>query len=169
MTQTSQLYPNDVVDDQRVTIEMGGPNILIRSTAAIDWACTDALAHAVNTATETDSVVVIDPEQIRCDDDLVAHALPTSETTCPDHIGCRSSGVEVVATGILRIAAETSVWAVDVRAGRFCQTDTAINVRFLQSDTWTPFVAIWITPTKLSALTTNGALITNARAHHISE
>ncbi len=159
--------PSDCPPDEepRVTIEMGGPNVVIRSTPAIDQAYTSALAHAVDAAADTNTVVVIDPEPIRCDDSFANHALPVSETTCTQHQGCRPVAVEVVAAGVIRIAAEHTAWTIDVGTGRFCQTDRAVDIRFLSPEAWTPVIAICVTPTRLSALTLDGTLITSNRAH----
>lgn len=157
--------PSDCPPDEepRVTIEMGGPNVVIRSTPAIDQAYTNALAHAVDAAADTNTVVVIDPEPIRCDDSFATHAL--SETACTQHRGCRPVAVEVVAAGVIRIAAEHTSWTIDVGSGRFCQTDRALDIRFLSPEAWTPVIAVCVTPTRLSALTVEGTLITSTRAH----
>lgn len=158
--------PDRPVDDEpRVTIEMGGRNIVIRSTAAIDRAYTVALADAVNAASDTDTVVVIDPQPIRCDDAFAAEEIPSSERSCREHVGCRRAGVEVVASSYIRIAAERTTWLIDVGAGRFCQTDRAVDPHFIDPAAWTPVIAICITPTRLRALTTEGTLVTSARAH----
>ena len=46
-------------EEPRVTIEMGGSNIVIRSSASIDREYTMSLVHAVNAAAETGTVVVL--------------------------------------------------------------------------------------------------------------
>jgi hypothetical protein len=153
------------VDDPGVTIEMGGANIVIRSSAAIDRACTDALAHAVNSAVRTRSVIVIDPEQVPCDDAVTASTVPVSEIICPDHDECRPEDVEAIGEGVLRIAGEQTSWTIDVGAGRFCRSDRVVDVHFIEPAAWTPMVAVWITPTKISALTTGGSRISGTRAH----
>jgi hypothetical protein len=155
-------------DDPGVTIEMGGANIVIRSSAAIDRASTDALAHAVNSAVKTRSVVVIDPEQVPCDAAVTASAVPTSEIDCHEHEQCRPEDIEAVADGVLRIAGEQTSWTIDVGAGRFCRSDGEIDVRFIEPAAWTPMVAVWITPTKVSALTTAGSLVSGTRAHQVA-
>ncbi len=152
-------------DEPRVTIEMGGPNVVIRSTPAIDQAYTTALAHAVDAAADAETVVVIDPEPIRCDDAFATHARLNSETKCARHNNCRPAAVEIVESGIIRIAAERTSWNIDVGTGRFCQTETALDIRFLGPEAWTSVIAICVTPTKLSALTVDGTVITSTRAH----
>ncbi len=152
-------------DEPRVTIEMGGDNIVIRSTPAIDQAYTTALAHAVDAASDTDTVVVIDPDPIRCDDSFAHRNHGTSRTPCLQHRACRPIALEVVASGIIRIAAEHTWWYIDLGLGRFCQTDSTIDVRFLHPREWTPVIAICITPTMLSALTHANTQITSTRAH----
>jgi len=149
----------------RVTIEMGGPNILIRSTPAIDRECTDALTHAVNAAADTDTVVVIDPDPIRCDDSFASRLHQTPSSACADHSRCRPVSVEAIGRGIIRIAGEHTSWTIDVSAGRFCQTDHSLDVHFIRPSAWTPVVAVCVTPTSMSALTTGGTLITSRRAH----
>jgi hypothetical protein len=151
--------------EPHVVIEMGGPNIVIRSTTAIDHADTTALAHAVNAAADTRTVVVLDPESVRCDDAFAAHVLPATDTTCSRHDTCRPAPVEAISRGVIRIAAERTSWTIDVDAGRFCQTDFPIDTKFLDPESWTPVIAICITPTKLTALTVDRTLITSDRAH----
>lgn len=164
-TDDSDDTPVAASDEPRVTIEMGGPNIVIRSTAAIDQEYTNALAHAVNAAADTDMVVVIDPEPIRCDDAFATHQLQASEIACADHADCRPVAAKAIARGVIRIAAEHSWWNVDVGAGRFCQTESALDIRFLRSEDWTPVIAVCVTPTRLSALTCDDTLVTSYRAH----
>jgi hypothetical protein len=155
-----------IIDDEpRVTIEMGGPNIVIRSSTAIDREYTTTLAHAVNAATATHTVVVLDPDPIRCDDSFAGASLPASETACAEHAECRPSEVEVVGSGVVRIAAESSWWLVDVAHGRFCRTDGRVDPHFIDGPSWTPVVAICVTPSRLRALTVEGSVISSVRAH----
>lgn len=149
----------------RVTIEMGGPNILVRSTPEIDRECTDALAHAVNAAADTDTVVVIDPQPIRCDDSFASSTHHAPTVACVDHRACRPVDAEVVARGVIRIAGEHTSWMIDVGGGRYCQTDHSVDVRFIDAAAWTPVIAICVTPTSMSALTVGGTLVTSRRAH----
>lgn len=158
-----------IEDEPRVTIEMGGPNIVIRSSPAIDREYTTTLAHAVNAATATHTVVVLDPDPIRCDDSFAGACLPTSETDCAEHADCRPSDVEVVGSGMVRIAAETSWWLVDVAHGRFCRTDGRVDPHFIDGPSWTPIVAVCVTPSRLRALTADGSLISSIRAHDHGE
>jgi hypothetical protein len=148
---------------------MGGPNIVIRPMADIDAAYTAALADAVNIANEAGMVVVIDPETLRCDDAFASSALPLSETRCAEHVDCRSVAIEAVDHGVIRITAEHTSWMIDIGRGRFCQIDAPIDVMFLHPDTWTPLIAIYVTPTKLSALTADGMLVTSRRAHRAAQ
>lgn len=155
-----------VIDDEpRVTIEMGGPNVVIRSSPAIDREYTTTLAHAVNAATMTRTVVVLDPDPIRCDDAFAGASLPAWETDCAEHAECQPSEVEVVGSGIVRIAAESGWWMVDVAHGRFCRAERRVDPHFLGDDSWTPVVAVCVTPSRLRALTTDGSLVSSPRAH----
>lgn len=155
--------------EPRVVIEMGGPNIVIRSTTAIDHADTTALADAVNAAADTDTVVVIDPESIRCDDQFAANELPESETTCTEHVGCHPTPVEAVACGVIQVAAEQSYWSIDVLEGRYCQTDRPVDTMFIDPAAWTPVIAVCVTPTRVSALDVDGVLVSGRRAHQREE
>ncbi len=157
--------PDHPAEIPRVTIEMGGPNIVIRSTPAIDRECTGALTDAVNAAADTDTVVVIDPDPIRCDDSFASSLHRSPEAACTDHDDCRPVAAAAIARGIIRIVGEHSSWTVDVSAGRFCQTDHSVDVHFLDPSAWTPVVAVCVTPTSMSALTVEGTLITSKRAH----
>jgi hypothetical protein len=151
----------------RVTIEMSGSNIVIRSTAGVDKTYTSTLADAVNAAAHTDTAVVIDPEPIRCDDTFAAYRLPGPEVACSDHVPCRPLDAEVVRTGIIQIRAEQTTWTIDVSRGRFCQSEAPVDVRFLVPSAWTPIIAIGVTRTKLCALAADGTLITSTRAHDV--
>ncbi len=157
--------PDHSAEIPRVTIEMGGDNIVIRATPAIDRECTDALTHAVNAAADTDTVVVIDPDPIRCDDSFASSLWRSPDAACADHRDCRPVAAEAIARGVIRILGEHTSWIVDVSAGRFCQTDHAVDVHFIDPSAWTPVVAVCVTPTSMSALTFGGTLITSKRAH----
>ena len=167
MAEPSMVAPDScaVADGRRVTVEMAGHNVMIRSVATIDLACTAALVDVVNAAAETDAVVVIDPEPIPCDAALACSSQWASNMPCLDHDGCRPTDVEMVASGVIRVAGRTSCWTIDVAAGRFCQSNDSLDCRFVGSAAWTPLVAIWITPRQLSALTDTGSMITSTRAH----
>lgn len=154
-----------IEDEPRVTIEMGGPNIVIRSSPAIDREYTTSLAHAVNAATATHTVVVLDPDPIRCDDAFAGACLPDWETTCAEHAECQPSEVEVIGSGIIRIAAESSWWTIDVANGRFFRSDGRIDPHFIDAASWTPVVAVCVTPTRLRALTVDRSLLSSRRAH----
>ena len=167
MAEPSTVAPDPcaVADVHRVTVEMAGHNVMVRSMAAIDLTYTAALVDVVNAAAETGAVVVIDPEQIPCDAALAASRQWASNAPCRDHGSCRPTDVEIVASGVIRVAGRTSWWTIDVATGRFCQSNDPIDCRFVGSTAWTPLIAIWITPKQLSALTTTGSVITSTRAH----
>ncbi len=168
MAEPSTMPTEHPVHQQpRVTIEMRGSNIVIRSTAGVDRAYTSTLAHAVNAAAATDTTVVIDPEPIRCDDMFAAYNLPGPEVPCIDHVPCRPLDAVVVRPGIIQIRAERTTWTIDVSRGRFCQTEATVDVRFLDPSAWTPVIAIGVTRTKLCALAADGAMITSNRAHDV--
>lgn len=152
-------------EEPRVTIEMGGPNIVIRSSTEIDRDYTTTLAHAVNAATETDTVVVIDPDPIRCDDTFAGAPFPPIEVDCPDRPRCRPAEVEVLGSGIIRIQAQGSWWTIDVANGRLCRSDTPVDHHFVTGSGWTPVVAVAVSPTRLRALTDDGSLLSSVRAH----
>jgi hypothetical protein len=153
------------LDEPRVTIEMGGPNIVIRPTSTIDREYTTALAHAVNAAADTHTVVVLDPDPIRCDEAFAGAELPLGEVECSEHAQCRPVDVEVVGSGTIRIAADGGWWLVDVGRGRICRTDRRVDVHFIAADSWTAVVAVYVTPTRLRALTVDGSIVTSVRAH----
>jgi hypothetical protein len=156
---------NGGFEEPRVSIEMGGPNIVIRSCADIDRGYTTSLALAVNAAADTRTVVVLDPAPIRCDDAFSGALLPDIDVECAEHASCRPVDVEVVGRSVIRIAAHRSWWTIDVAEGRFCQTDTPVDPSFVSSESWTPVVAVCVTPTRLRALRPDGELVSALRAH----
>jgi hypothetical protein len=149
----------------QLTIGMCGQNIVIRSTAAIDEGYVIAVAGTVNAAAATDTVVIIDPEPVRCDDAFAGDEHATHEWTCASHDRCEPVDAEVVNSRMIRIAAERDAWTIDLRAGRFCRAAPKTYPFYLSPEAWVPIVAIIVTRTRLSALTTEGGLITSSRAH----
>lgn len=165
MPEASMSESAEESETPELTITMCGPNIVIRSTAAIDEGCTLALVGAVNGAAATDTAVVIDPDPIRCDDAFAGdeHATPASQ--CANHGRCEPVDAEVVNSSMIRIAAELDSWTIDLRAGRFCQAPPRTHHLYVSPDAWVPFIAIVVTRTRLCALTADGAMITRSRAH----
>lgn len=151
--------------EPRVVIEISGPNVVVRATAHIDRAYTTSLADVINAASDTHTCVVIDPEPIRCDDTFAAYQRPDKDRSCTLHDTCRPVGAEVAMAGVVRIPAQDTVWLIDVSKGRLCQVDHSVDPRFLSHDAWTPIVAVSVTPTRLTALNTNGTQSSAARAH----
>jgi hypothetical protein len=153
-----------VGDEPHVTIEMGGTNIVIRSTAELDHAYTTSLVAAVNAATDADVDVVIDPHSVRCDDGFASYEHPRSDR-CVEHDRCRPTAAAAVASGVIRVPAESTVWTIDVARGRLCRTDSDIGLRFLGPEAWTRVVAVCITPSRLVALQVGGGTLSERRAH----
>ena len=71
----------------------------------------------------------------------------------------------MVGSGVVRIAAETSWWLIDVAHGRFCRTDGRVDPHFIDGPSWTPVVAVCVTPSRLRALTAEGSVVSSVRAH----
>ena len=151
-------------DEPRVTIEMGGANLVIRASSHFDHASTISLVGAVNAAADADVAVVIDPSTIRCDDEFARYGYARIDE-CRDHDGCRPAAVQAVNSGIIRIAAERTVWTIDVANGRLCRSDAPLDVHFLGPDAWTPVVAVCVTPSRLVALLLDDAHVSERRAH----
>ena len=101
--------------------EMCGRNIVIRSTAVIDEGHTVELAGASNAAGATGNVVIIDPEPVRCDDAFAGDEHATFASRCASHDSCEPVEAGVVDSRMIRIAAESASWTIDLRAGRFCR------------------------------------------------
>lgn len=152
----------------QLTIEMRGPNIVIRSTCPTDEHHASALADAVNAASLTQTAVVIDPEPVRCDDVFAATRDSTSPTGCIHHDSCEPIEVEVLNSRMIRIPAERNSWTIDLMNGRFSQAAPRTDVLYLGADAWIPVIAIMVTPTRLTALTTSGTMISANRAHRSS-
>ena len=149
----------------QLTIEMCGQNIVIRSTVAVDEGYALALADTVNAAAVTDTVVIIDPEPVRCDDTFAGDEHATFASKCASHDSCEPVQAEVVNGRMIRIAAECDSWTIDLTAGRFCRAAPKTHLLHLSPESWVPVIAIIVTRTRLSALTTDGGLITSSRAH----
>ena len=88
---------------------------------------------------------------------------------CASHDRCEPVDAEVVNSHMIRIAAERDSWTADLRAGRFCRAAAKTHPLYLSPEAWVPVIAIIVTRTWLSALTTDGALITSSRAHRAAE
>jgi hypothetical protein len=160
----AQLVATDR-DEQRVIIEVSGPNVVIRASSQVDRAYTTSLAGAINAAADTDTCIVIDPEPIRCGDEFATYQPTGPDRTCAHHSSCRPAEAEVASPGVVRFRTACSVWLIDVRRGRFCQVDTDIDLRFLGASAWRPLVAVCVTPTRLIVLGVDGDLTSAERAH----
>ena len=147
--------------DPRLVIEMGGSNLVIRSTFDLDHADTDSLVSALNAATDADVDVVIDPASVRCDD---AFASFTHPRPAVEHDAARPVAAEFAAVGMIRLAGEGTCWTIDVAGGRMCRTDVPHDVRFLGPDAWTPLIALCVTHDRLVALAADGRHISERRA-----
>ena len=151
-------------EEPRVSIEISGPNVVIRPAHDVDRAYTMSLADVINAASATDLCVVIDLEPIGCNDDFITHELPAADRTCSLHPMCRPFDAEFAMAGIVRLHAEGAVWLVDVNRGRFCQLDTLVDPRFLGDEAWRPLVAVCVAPTRLVALGGDGVRTSATRA-----
>ncbi len=151
--------------DERVVIESGGANVVIRPSSNVDRAYTTSLVEVINAASATDVCVVIDPEPIRCDDDFAAETPPLADQGGAEHRNRRPAGAEVAMAGVVRLDAEGTVWLVDVNHGRFCRLEAPLDVRFLGDDAWEPVVALCVTPSRLIALNVDGNRTSANRAH----
>jgi hypothetical protein len=149
----------------QLTIGMFGENIVIRSAADMDEGYALAVAGTVNAAAATDTVVIIDPQPVRCDDAFAGDEHATHAWTCASHDPCEPVDAEVFNSGMIRIATERDSWTIDLRAGRFCRAAPTTDLYYLSPEAWVPIVAIIVTRFRLSALTTEGGLITSSRAH----
>jgi hypothetical protein len=160
--------PDTEATEPRVTVEMGGTNILIRATAHVGRSFTATIADAINAATDADTTVVIDPEPIPCDDSFAAYTDTGAAAECTVHDSCRPVAAEVVAVGIVRLRTERRSWLVDVAKGVLCRCDGDVDVRFLGPESWTRVVAICITPSRLIALLPHGGMLSAGRAHDVA-
>ena len=165
MLETSRSGATRNPGTTQLTITMRGPNIVIRSADVIDQGCALALADVVNAAAVTGAVVIIDPEPVRCDDAFARYEHATTASPCTSHVHCEPVEAEVVNSRMIRLTAELDAWTIDVSAGRLCQAAPGIHHLYFGPEAWVPIVAIIVTRTRLSALTTQGALITSSRAH----
>jgi hypothetical protein len=71
-----------------VTVEMCGPNLVVRSTKSIDRGFTLALVDAVNAAATANTTVIIDPEPIRCSEAFAATADSITPARGDQQDGC---------------------------------------------------------------------------------
>ena len=154
----------------RLVIGMGGPNLVVRIDGSIDRDDTDCLVDVINAAGETDTVVVVDPSPIRCDELFAGDVMPTHAGACAGHLDCRPVRATVVGNGVIRLRAESAWWMIDVARGRLCRTSRPVEPCFVPVDQWTDVVAVVVAPTRLRALTVDGLVITRVRAHdHAAE
>ncbi len=159
-----ELIPDGDDTPDAVTVQMSGPNMVVRSTMRIGRAATDSVVHLLNASVTGEVVVVIDPEQIRCSDAFTSTPAEVTELRCCSRPSCRPLDVETVGDGVVRVAGEQSWWTLDIGAGRFVRSDLPLDVRFLGDEAWMPLQGVWITGVKLSVLTADGALVTGYRA-----
>lgn len=158
----------DTEAEPRVTVEMGGTNIVIRASAHVGRSFTTTITDAINAATDADTTVVIDPDPIRCNDTFAAYQDRETGPGCTLHESCRPVAADVVATGVVRLRTERRSWLVDVGRGALCQCDGDVDVRFLGPGSWTRVVAICVTPSRLIALLPHGGMVSAGRAHDVA-
>jgi hypothetical protein len=147
-----------------VTIQMSGPNVVVRSSRQIDRAATESVVHLLNSSATSEVVVVIDPEQIRCRDSFASTPAEVAELRCCARRLCRPRDVETVGDGVVRVAGEQSWWTIDIGAGRFVQSDHPLDVRFIGDEAWVALEGVWITAVKLTVATADGGLVSGYRA-----
>ena len=155
----------DAASEPRITVEMGGDNLVIRACAHTDRAYTATIAEAINAATDADTTVVVDPESIRCDDMFAAYHESVVDRVCDLHQPCRPVAADVVRLGVVRLRTEAFSWILDVNAGRLCRLDRRTDFRFLGADAWERVVAVCITRSRLIARLPDGRLLSARRAH----
>lgn len=151
--------------ESRITIEMGGANIVIRASAHTDRAYTATIAEAINAASAADTTVVLDPEPMQCDDTFAAFQEEAVDPACPIHDRCRPVAADVLRAGVVRLRTERFSWMLDVNASRLCRLDRDTDVRFLSDAAWDRVVALCITPSRLIARLPDGRLLSARRAH----
>ena len=160
------VHSNTMLDSgpDPVTIQMSGPNVIVRSTMRIDRAATESVVHLLNSSATSEVVVVIDPEQIRCSDAFASTPAQDTELKCCTRNLCRPRDVATVGDGIVRVAGEQSWWTIDIAAGRFLRSDHPLDVRFVGDDAWIDMQGVWITSVKLTVATADGSLVSGYRA-----
>lgn len=169
-----ELISDQVISDQvisarddesdAVTIQMSGPNVVVRASTRIDRTGTDSVVHLLNSSIAAGVVVVVDPEQIRCSDEFASMPADVTEARRGRHRRCRPRDVETAADGVMRVAGRQSWWTIDIADGRFVRSDHPLDVHFIADEAWTDLQGVWISGSKLSVLTTRGAMISGARA-----
>ena len=147
-----------------VTVQMSGPNMVVRSAARLDRAATDSVVHLLNASTSTEVVVVIDPERHRCSDSFTSTPADVTEMRCCTQSGCRPRDVETAADGVVRVAGTQSWWTIDIAAGRFVRSDHPLDVHFIGDEAWVDLQGVWISSVKLAVLTMDGSLVSGSRA-----
>ena len=147
-----------------VTVQMSGPNMVVRSSARLDRAATDSVVHLLNASISTEVVVVIDPERPRCSDSFASTPADVTELRCCPQLDCRPRDVETAADGVVRVAGAQSWWTIDIGAGRFVRSDHPLDVHFIGDDAWIDLQGVWISSVKLSVLTVDGSLVSGSRA-----
>ena len=142
---------DDEATEPRITIEMGGANIVIRASAHSDRAYTATIAEAINAATDSDTTVVLDPEPARCDDAFASYNDTVVDPECAIHDRCRPVAVDVMRAGVVRLRTERFSWVLDVNASRLCRLDRDTDVRFLSEAAWDRVVALCITRSRVAS------------------
>lgn len=164
-----ELISDQVISDRddqsdAVTIQMSGPNVVVRASRRIDRAGTDSVVHLLNSSIAAGMVVVIDPEEIRCRDEFASMPADVTEARRGRHRRCRPHDAETAADGVVRVAGRQSWWTIDIADGRFVRSDHPVDVHFIADDAWIGLQGVWISGSKLSVLTSDGATISGARA-----
>ena len=148
-----------------VVVEMGGDNIVVRSPVGATYLHATSLAELVNAATRANTIVVVDPAPMRCDEAFATYMSSDADRTCRDHARCAPSEAVVVTEGHMHVRTEGGVWLLDLGLGRLARTDDRVDPQFLAGSAWSPIVAVRIAPTRLTALGPDGSLTSAPRDH----
>ena len=148
--------------DASVRVSMFDDHLVICPPSHLDLEMTEVLVVAAASAVMSGSTVMIDLDPDTASDELIARSpVSTDIGSCVTGDG---GPVGVLGAGFVRLSARDSQWTIDLAHGRLCRSDHAIDPYFVRPDDWLRIQALWVTPTYVTALTTDGTYLSTHAA-----
>jgi hypothetical protein len=144
-----------VAVDELVSITMDGSCVRIESCEPLNGFGTCVVIDAMNAAVDAGSVVSIGRRDV---------AAQPSPPIGPARCDRRLIPVAASGAGVAVVRSEGSTWMIDMSRRRFVRSDHQLDLHFVPSSAWTPFVELWLSADAISARTTDDRYVTSRRS-----
>ncbi|MFT4618098.1 MAG: hypothetical protein ACI9DE_002377 [Halioglobus sp.] len=149
LSRSPKITPTEKDTDATVTVSMFDGHLVICAPPHLDLEMTNVLVIAAASAVGCGSTVMIDLDPDTASDELIA-LRPLS--TFASNRTCESGPADVLGPGYVQLTTRDGHWTIDLGRGRLCRSNDPIAPHFVGLDDWTDICALWVTPTKVTAL-----------------